>query len=66
MNEVIIIGIDLAKNVFPLHGAAVDGQPAFRKKLTRPQFRRFMAAHRPCTVAMEACPAPASPRARLH
>ncbi len=56
MEEVTIIGIDLAKNVFQLHGAAADGRPVFRKKLTRLQFQRFMAAQPPRIVAMEACP----------
>ena len=56
MDEITIIGIDLAKNVFQLHGAATDGSVVFRKKLTRPQFQRFMASHPPCKVAMGACP----------
>jgi transposase len=55
MEEVIIIGVDLAKNVFQVHGAAADGRPVFRKKLSRPQFAQFMAQQRPCVVAMEAC-----------
>lgn len=52
MKEVSIIGVDLAKNVFHLHGAA-DGKVVFRKKLNRPLFERFMAVHPPCIVAME-------------
>lgn len=56
MENVTIIGIDLAKNVFQLHGAAADGSAVFRKRLSRPQFHRFMAKHPACTVAMEACP----------
>lgn len=55
MEEVSIIGVDLAKNVFQLHGASVDGAVLFRKKLSRPQFARFMAEHPCCIVAMEAC-----------
>jgi transposase len=55
MGEVTIIGVDLAKNVFQLHGAAADGSVVFRKKLSRPQFARFMAQQPPCLVAMEAC-----------
>lgn len=55
MNNDIIIGIDLAKNVFQLHGARRDGAVLFRKKLTRPQLKKFMSAHEPCLVAMEAC-----------
>ena len=55
MKEVTIIGIDLAKSVFQVHGAAVDGSTVFRKKLTRLQFVRFMAEQPACLVAMEAC-----------
>ena len=56
MEEVSIIGVDLAKNVFQLHGAGADGAVVFRKKLSRQQFARFMADHAACDVAMEACP----------
>jgi transposase len=55
MKKVTIIGVDLAKNVFQLHGAAADGTVVFRKKLSRSQFRKFMAAQPACIVAMEAC-----------
>ena len=41
MSEDIIIGVDLAKNVFQLHGAKRDGAVVFRKKLTRTQFQKF-------------------------
>ena len=34
MPQVAIIGVDLAKRVFQLHGAAADGSVLFRKKLT--------------------------------
>jgi transposase len=55
MDEVTVIGVDLAKVAFQLHGARDDGTPVFRKKLSRTQFRAFMAKHPPCRVAMEAC-----------
>ncbi len=55
MDEVIIIGVDLAKNVFQAHGAAADGSVVFRKKLSRPQFAKFMSELPACIVAMEAC-----------
>ncbi len=54
MND-IMIGVDLAKNVFRLHGALMTGQLKFRKKLTRPQFRQFMSDQPPAMVVMEAC-----------
>ena len=55
MSQVTIIGIDLAKRVFQLHGARWDGSVVFRKKLSRLQFARFMAEQPRCLVAMEAC-----------
>ena len=55
MSEVSIIGVDLAKQVIQLHGAAADGRALFRKKLSRPQFAKFMASQGRCVVAMEAC-----------
>ena len=55
MEKATIIGVDLAKNVFQVHGAAADGAVLLRKKLTRLQFHRFMAEQPACLVAMEAC-----------
>ena len=50
-----MIGVDLAKRVFQLHGASMTGQVKFHKKLTREQFRRFMSDHPTCVVVFEAC-----------
>jgi transposase len=50
-----MIGVDLAKNVFQIHGASTTGNEKFRKKLSRPQFLKFMAGQAPAVVAMEAC-----------
>lgn len=50
-----MIGVDLAKSVFQLHGASLAGHLKFRKKVTRVQFRHFMAKHEPAVVVMEAC-----------
>ncbi|HDL6964082.1 TPA: IS110 family transposase, partial [Yersinia enterocolitica] len=33
--KVSTLGIDLAKNVFQLHGVGSDGQTVLKKKLTR-------------------------------
>lgn len=54
MEEVAVIGIDLAAKVFQLHGAAADGRPVFRKQRTRLRFRRFMAAQPQRAEAMQA------------
>jgi transposase len=50
-----MIGVDLAKNVFQIHCATMSGQLKFRKKLTRPHFRRFMSDQASAVVVMEAC-----------
>lgn len=55
MTEVTTIGVDLAKSVFQVHGASVDGSTVFRKKLTRVQFAGFMTEQPACLVAMESC-----------
>lgn len=55
MNEVSIIGLDLAKNVFQAHGAGGDGAVIFRRKLSRTQLLKFMSEQPACIVAMEAC-----------
>lgn len=35
MKEVAIVGLDLAKRVFPVHGATTDHSVAIREKLSR-------------------------------
>ena len=55
MSEVSIIGIDLAKRSFQLHGARADGSVAFRRKLSRGKVLAFLASQPRCVVAMEAC-----------
>ena len=54
MNEVSIIGLDLAKNVFQAHGAGADGSVVFRRKLSRAQLLKFMGEQPPYIVAVEA------------
>ena len=54
MNDTMI-GVDLAKRVFQLHGATMAGEVKFRKKLTRDQFRAFMASQPAALVVFEAC-----------
>ena len=54
MTEGIMIGVNFAKQVSQLHGATMTGHVRFRKKLSRPQFCRFMADHAPAVGLMEA------------
>ncbi len=55
MSEIITVGLDLAKNVFQVHGADASGRAMLRRKLRRAQVLEFFGQLEPCTVAMEAC-----------
>lgn len=51
------IGVDLAKNVFQLHGVDRRGQVVFRRRLRRDQWLRYVFANTEpdCVIGMEAC-----------
>ncbi|GLR97240.1 hypothetical protein ACVIU7_004986 [Bradyrhizobium liaoningense] len=67
MSEFSIIALDLAKNVFQMHGADASGTVLFRKKLRRDQILKCLAAQPTCTVATRLCGmAGACPAAALH
>src|SRR6202047_5672383 len=55
MEKATIIGVDLAKHVFQIHGACADGSVAFRKKISRVELLPFLWSQPRCVVAMEAC-----------
>lgn len=55
MNEVSIIGLDIAKQVFQAHAGDSRGTALFSKKVTRSKLLSFFASQPPCLVAMEAC-----------
>ena len=55
MEKVSTIGIDLANQVFQVHGAAGDGRVIFRRRLSREKVLAFLATAPACVVAMEAC-----------
>jgi hypothetical protein len=49
-----MIGIDLAKNAFQIHGVDELGHPSVKKKLKRAQVAEFFGGLPPCLVGMEA------------
>lgn len=55
MKEINVIGLDLAKNVFQVHGVNSDGEVVVRKQLKRRQVLQFFAGLHPCLIGMEAC-----------
>lgn len=55
MFDITTIGVDLAKNVFQVHGADTSGRAVFRKRFRRSRVFEFFSGLPPCLVAMEAC-----------
>ena len=55
MDKAITIGLDLAKNVFQIHGVDAEGVIVFRRQLRRLQVLAFFSRLEPCLVGMEAC-----------
>ncbi|MHC8290494.1 IS110 family transposase [Pseudomonas sp. XS1P51] len=55
MSDLALVGIDIGKHTFHLHGQDKAGRELFRKKLSRQQMMRFFANLPTCTVVMEAC-----------
>ena len=49
-----VIGLDIAKHVFQLHGADARGTAVLKKRLKREQLTDFAGSIPRCTVAMEA------------
>jgi transposase len=50
-----IIGLDIAKTVFQVHGIDETGQPALRRKLRRAEVLRLFSDLEPALVGIEAC-----------
>ena len=55
MSESALIGIDLGKHTFHLHGQDKSGREVFRKKCSRAQMMQFFGNVPSCVVVMEAC-----------
>lgn len=55
MKDIKVLGIDLAKNVFQLHGTTGKGKCVLRKRLSREKLITFVANLDPCIIGIEAC-----------
>ena len=55
MEGVTTIGLDIAKQIFHVHGADASGATLFSRRMTRQKLIQFFASQPRCTVAMEAC-----------
>ncbi len=55
MKEVSTIGLDIAKNVFQVHGIDDTGNVVIRRQLRRSQVQAYFAKLPPCLIGVEAC-----------
>jgi hypothetical protein len=53
--QITTIGLDIAKNVFQVHGIDAKEKVVARKQLRRSQVITFFKALPPCLIGMEAC-----------
>ena len=53
--QITTIGLDIAKNVFQVHGIDATEKVVVRKQLRRGQVIKFFEALAPCLIGMEAC-----------
>ena len=55
MEDVAVVGVDLAKSVFQVHGIDAQGQVVLRKRLSRSKLLSFFAGLPRCLIGMETC-----------
>ena len=55
MTEINLIGIDLAKNIFHLHGVDASGATVVELRKRRAGLELYLEKLPPCTVVMESC-----------
>ncbi len=54
--QVSVVGLDIAKSVFQVHGADSAGKAVIRRRLKREEVEAFFRALPRSLVALEACP----------
>ena len=55
MGQVVVVGLDIAKSVFQVHGVDRDGAVVVRRRLRRSRVLPFFATVEPCRIGIEAC-----------
>ena len=55
MEDIAVVGVDLAKSVFQVHGIDARGQVVLRRKLSRSKLLSFFATLPRCLIGMETC-----------
>ena len=55
MKDLKVLGIDLAKNIFQLHGNNAQGQKILSKRLKRRELLPYLSNIKPSLIGIEAC-----------
>lgn len=55
MSNIKVLGIDLAKDVFQLHGTDTKGKQVLSKRLSRQALAEYVTQLQPCLIGLEAC-----------
>jgi transposase len=55
VNKITTLGVDLAKNLFQLHGVDLAGKVVLRREARRTQLMKTIAQLDPCLIGIEAC-----------
>jgi len=55
MEQIRIVGLDIAKSVFQVHGVDGEGEVAVRRRLKRSRVLPYFASLEPCRIGIEAC-----------
>lgn len=53
--DIVTVGVDLAKNVFQVHAIGADGKVLVRRRIRRGEVLKFFSSLPPCLIGMEAC-----------
>jgi transposase len=55
MDQVVTVGLDIAKSVFQVHGVDAAGEVVVRRQIRRAQLLSFFSKLPPCLIGIEAC-----------
>ena len=55
MGQVVVVGLDIAKSVFQVHGVDACGEVVVRRRLRRSRVLPLFATMEPCRIGIEAC-----------
>ena len=55
MGQVVVVGLDIAKSAFQVHGVDSAGGVVVRRRLRRSRVLPLFATVEPCRIGIEAC-----------